>query len=118
MTRPAQPTGPAQPYMRVVLDVQQRIRSGRLAVDDKLPSTRELSEEFGVATGTIQRALGQLKTEGWIYSHQGLGSYVRGIPVDDDAASASAGALSRLSDLERRVLALEDELRQLRGDSA
>ncbi|WP_285739332.1 GntR family transcriptional regulator [Kitasatospora phosalacinea] len=116
MTRPTQPTGPVQPYMRVVLDIQQRIRTGQLAADDKLPSARELSAEFGVATGTIQRAFGQLKADGWIYSHQGLGSYVRGIP--GDVAPETVSTLTRLSDLEQRVRALEDELRQLRGKSA
>ncbi|MFJ1757319.1 GntR family transcriptional regulator [Kitasatospora sp. NPDC088134] len=118
MTRPTQPTGPTQPYMRVVLAIQERITSTRLAVDEKLPSTRELSEEFGVATGTVQRALGELKAKGWIYSHQGLGSYVRGVPEDRAGETTAADTLSRLSALEHRVLALEDELRELRGDSA
>ncbi|MCE0446793.1 winged helix-turn-helix domain-containing protein [Streptomyces tricolor] len=57
-----------QPYQRIVQDVRDDIRSGRLTAGAKLPSTRELSDEYGVAPGTVQRALAELRTAGLIYS--------------------------------------------------
>ncbi|MEU6996647.1 GntR family transcriptional regulator, partial [Streptomyces sp. NPDC046465] len=62
-----------QPYQRVVQGVRDKVSSGRLSAGAKLPSTRELAEEYGVAPGTVQRALTELRTAGLIYSHQGRG---------------------------------------------
>ncbi|MFE2727077.1 GntR family transcriptional regulator [Kitasatospora sp. NPDC059327] len=107
-------TQPMQPYMRIVEAVKSDIRSGKLATDAKLPSTRELAETFDVATGTVQRALSQLKTDSWVYSHQGLGSFVRGIPVEDSGSLEIARLAEQLAQLEQRVAALEDNCAQQR----
>ncbi|MFG2440850.1 GntR family transcriptional regulator [Streptomyces sp. NPDC048508] len=65
-----------QPYQRIVQDVRDNIRSGRWTAGTKLPSTRELAEEYRVAAGTVQRALTELRAAGLIYSHQGRGSFI------------------------------------------
>ncbi|MFI1586140.1 GntR family transcriptional regulator [Embleya sp. NPDC020630] len=65
-----------QPYQRIVQDVREKIRTKQLGTGDKLPSTRELSREYGVASGTVQRALSELRAARLIYSHQGRGSFV------------------------------------------
>jgi DNA-binding GntR family transcriptional regulator len=74
-----------QPFQRIVLDVRKKITAGQITVGEKLPSTRELADEYGVAAGTVQRALSELRTAGVIYSHQGRGSYVA------DRAAGEAG---------------------------
>ena len=70
----------AQPYQRIVNDVRQQIRLGRLKSNDQLPSTRALADRYGVAPGTVQRALAELRAAGLIYSHQGRGSFIRAQP--------------------------------------
>ncbi|MFJ1562506.1 GntR family transcriptional regulator [Streptomyces mirabilis] len=86
-----------QPYQRIVQDVQDKIRSGRLTAGTKLPSTRELADEYGVAPGTVQRALAELRVAGLIYSHQGRGSFVTAT-ASESSEDSTARALKRLED--------------------
>lgn len=99
-----------QPYQRIVQDVRDKIRSGRLPVGEKLPSTRELAEEYGVAQGTVQRALTELRTAGFIYSHQGRGSFVSKAAreVDEDPTTRAIKKLeSQVADLSARLEKIE-----------
>ncbi|MFB7260641.1 GntR family transcriptional regulator [Streptomyces nojiriensis] len=99
-----------QPYQRIVQDYSEKIRQGRLAAGTKLPGIRELSEEYGVAAGTVQRALTELRNAGLIYSHQGRGSYVSdtlGKPAQDPTALAITALQSQVADLTARLDKLE-----------
>jgi GntR family transcriptional regulator len=86
-----------QPYQRIAQDVRDKIRLGRLKGNDKLPSTRELADSYGVAPGTVQRALAELRAGGIIYSHQGRGSYIRESAVDA-VADPTTQAIKRLEE--------------------
>ncbi|MGW6875848.1 GntR family transcriptional regulator [Streptomyces xanthophaeus] len=98
-----------QPYQRIVQDVRDKIRAGRLTAGTKLPSTRELAEEYGVAAGTVQRALTELRTAGLIYSHQGRGSY-----ITDTATETSEDSTARaLKALEKQVADLTARLEKV-----
>ncbi|CAM5721981.1 PLP-dependent aminotransferase family protein OS=Streptomyces alboniger OX=132473 GN=CP975_21635 PE=3 SV=1 [Streptomyces alboniger] len=62
-----------------------------------LPSQRDLAEELGVSRNTVQRALRELASEGWIESRQGSGSrvvktqsYPSAPPLPRPAGSAAA----------------------------
>lgn len=70
---------PAKPdYRRIADEIRQRITSGDLAPDSKLPTKRELAVEYGVSVGTVNAALLVLSTEGLVEGHQGRGTFVRG----------------------------------------
>lgn len=47
------------------------IRDGRLTAGTRLPSTRMLAADLGVARGTVTRAYAELATEGYLRSRQG-----------------------------------------------
>ncbi|GAB2657500.1 PLP-dependent aminotransferase family protein [Saccharopolyspora gloriosae] len=47
------------------------IRDGRLAAGSRVPSTRALAHDLGIARGTVTRAYVQLGTEGFLLSRQG-----------------------------------------------
>jgi DNA-binding transcriptional regulator YhcF (GntR family) len=98
-----------QPYQRIVQDVKGQVRLGQLKGNDKLPSTRELADHYGVAPGTVQRALAELRTEGVVYSHQGRGSFIRESAVDA-VADPTARAIKQL---EERVEELSERLERL-----
>ena len=82
---------------RVALEraLRDGIRSGRLAPQAKLPSTRSLAAELGLARGTVNAAYDQLIAEGYLQARTGSGTIVadlRAAPpataphaVDDDA---------------------------------
>jgi len=63
-------------YMRVADDIAGRIASGELAPGARLRSERELAEHYGVAYGTIRRAMEVLRKRGLITSVHGRGTFV------------------------------------------
>jgi DNA-binding GntR family transcriptional regulator len=52
------------------------IRSGDLAVDDRLPSELDMAEQYGVSRDVIRRAKEQLADEGWLIVLHGRGTFV------------------------------------------
>ena len=69
-------------YMRVADDIAGRIASGELAPGARLRSERELAEHYGVAYGTIRRAMEVLRERGLIASVHGRGTFVADKPGD------------------------------------
>jgi GntR family transcriptional regulator/MocR family aminotransferase len=57
------------------------IRSGRLAPQTRLPSTRSLAAEIGIARGTVNAAYDQLIAEGYLQARTGSGTVVAGLPT-------------------------------------
>ncbi|MFE4055579.1 GntR family transcriptional regulator [Streptomyces sp. NPDC059096] len=104
-----------QPYQRIVQDVRDKIRSGRWTAGTKLPSTRELAEEYSVAAGTVQRALAELRTAGLIYSHQGRGSFVTDTATETSEDS-TARALKALEEQVADLAARLEKIEKRRGD--
>ena len=51
--------------------LRERIRSGRLSSNTRLPSTRALAQELGVSRGVVTEAYGQLAAEGYLAMSQG-----------------------------------------------
>ncbi|MFC0625056.1 MocR-like pyridoxine biosynthesis transcription factor PdxR [Kribbella deserti] len=52
------------------------IRSGRLLPGTRLPSSRSLAKDLGIARNTVADAYGQLVAEGWLVARQGSGTEV------------------------------------------
>jgi DNA-binding GntR family transcriptional regulator len=63
-------------WQQVYDDLMGEIRSGDLAVDDRLPSEFELSEQYGVSRDVIRRAKEELAGQGWLIVLQGRGTFV------------------------------------------
>ncbi|MFF2123548.1 GntR family transcriptional regulator [Kitasatospora sp. NPDC058184] len=101
----------AQPYQRIVQDVKDQVRLGRLQPGDKLGTTRELATHYGVAPGTVQRALAELRAAGVIYSHQGKGSFVKQPPLDTPSTAPEIQELrEQLKALSNRLEKVEQAL--------
>jgi len=64
------------PYEEVKTSLRERIAAGGWQPGVRLPSERELVQQFGCARMTVQRALRELEDEGLIERRQGSGSYV------------------------------------------
>ncbi|MCP3014686.1 GntR family transcriptional regulator [Nocardiopsis dassonvillei] len=69
------------PYARVVTDIRARIDSGELRPGARVPSTREIMREWGVAMATATKALATLRQEGLVEAVRGVGTLVRGAPA-------------------------------------
>jgi DNA-binding GntR family transcriptional regulator len=67
-------------YVMVVDSIRARIRSGELKPGDKLPTKREMAEQFIVSGQVIDSAILVLKQDGTIEGRQGKGIYVAESP--------------------------------------
>jgi len=63
-------------WQQVYDDVLGDIRSGKLAVDARLPSELDMAEQYGVSRDVIRRAKEQLAGEGWLIVLHGRGTFV------------------------------------------
>jgi DNA-binding GntR family transcriptional regulator len=63
-------------WQQVYDDVLADIRSGELAVDDRLPSEMDMAEQYGVSRDVIRRAKDELSGEGWLIVLHGRGTFV------------------------------------------
>lgn len=62
-------------YTDIVETLRERIAAGEYP-DGKLPSTRELREEFEASYGSVRSAILILKATGVVEGRQGMGVYV------------------------------------------
>ncbi|WP_435742483.1 PLP-dependent aminotransferase family protein [Nocardioides sp. SYSU DS0663] len=58
--------------------VRRQVGDGRLPVGARLPSSRALAAELGVARAVTERAYAQLVAEGWLEGRHGAGTFVAG----------------------------------------
>src|SRR5437763_16528864 len=64
------------PYARIVAELERRIAAGELRPGDRVPSTRQLTQEWGGARATATRALSALRQQGLVHAVQGVGTVV------------------------------------------
>jgi GntR family transcriptional regulator/MocR family aminotransferase len=64
---------------QIARQIRELVLSGRLAPQAKLPSTRSLAEELGVARATAVEAYEQLAGEGYIETRSGSGTRVAAV---------------------------------------
>jgi DNA-binding transcriptional regulator YhcF (GntR family) len=65
------------PYLRIAATIRHRIATGALRPGDRVPSTRQVVRDFGVAMATATRALAVLRDEGLVLTRPGAGTVVR-----------------------------------------
>ncbi|NEA59978.1 PLP-dependent aminotransferase family protein [Streptomyces sp. SID13666] len=58
--------------------LREAVRDGRLTAGTRLPSSRALAKDLGLARNTVADAYGQLVAEGWLAARQGSGTQVAG----------------------------------------
>ena len=75
--------------------LREAIRSGRLGGGTRLPSTRALSAQLGVARSTVVGVYEQLVAEGFLVSRHGSGTTVSGVHVPIERRDDEAPRLDR-----------------------
>lgn len=63
-------------YYQIKTYLYHEMIIGQLAPGDKLPAVRQLAVDLTVNVNTVQRALGEMITEGIIESKRGKGNFV------------------------------------------
>ncbi|MFE3124021.1 GntR family transcriptional regulator [Streptomyces hydrogenans] len=76
-------------YAEIAAHFRQQIQDGVLKPGATMPSMREVSERFGVAQTTVNRAFRVLKAEGLTLPKSGVGTIVAG-PISNNIAARVA----------------------------
>lgn len=75
---PVAPEHERPPYARIVAEIRRRIAAGELAPGQHVPSTREITRQWGVAMATASKVLATLRQEGLVEVVRGVGTVVKG----------------------------------------
>jgi DNA-binding GntR family transcriptional regulator len=68
------PDVPVAPWRQLAAILRDRITNGELT--GRMPSERTLTQEYGLAHGTVRKAIALLRDEGLVETVAGLGTYV------------------------------------------
>ncbi|UJB43631.1 aminotransferase-like domain-containing protein [Streptomyces sp. A1-5] len=68
--------GPGGVRASLMSALREAVRSGRLAPGTRLPSSRSLATDLGIARNTVADAYAELVAEGWLCARQGSGTEV------------------------------------------
>jgi GntR family transcriptional regulator/MocR family aminotransferase len=71
--------------------LRDAVRGGRLAPGVRLPSSRTLATDLGIARNTVADAYADLVAEGWLTARQGSGTRVAERPVEAPRAASARG---------------------------
>src|SRR5215218_1039574 len=100
--------GAATPLHRQVYEgLREAILSGRLARGARLPSSRALATDLGVARNTVLQAFDQLRSEGYLHGRRGGGTRAREVIPDSLLSvpgSARRVAATRARDAPRSTI--------------
>ncbi|HEX6055251.1 MAG TPA: GntR family transcriptional regulator, partial [Intrasporangium sp.] len=92
---------PGDRTARIYVALREAILDGRLARGDRVPATRDLAGQLGVARGTVTSAYDRLVAEGFLESRTGSGTFVTDVALttgaDDHARRARTGAVQPLA---------------------
>lgn len=73
--------------------LREAIRTGRLGVGERLPSSRELARAMGVSRGIVQDCYEQLRAEGYLFTRGGSATRVAAAAYPTTASAARAVAV-------------------------
>ncbi|MGI5187340.1 GntR family transcriptional regulator [Promicromonospora sp. CA-289599] len=74
-------TSPVPVYEQIRSQVAALVAVGGLAPGDRLPASRDLARDLGIAVGTVQRAYRELEASGVVTSRRRVGTVVAEPPA-------------------------------------
>jgi DNA-binding GntR family transcriptional regulator len=117
----AHPVDRRKVFVRIADELRRDIAAGRFLVGEPFPSIGDLTDRFGSAKATVERALDVLRGEGLLASRQGSRTVVVAKP--DTPVDAEAGREERseefrilfgqLQDIRGHITALRSKIEEL-----
>src|SRR5215510_16465667 len=77
-------------YLRLAKGFEQQLRVGTLRVGDRLPSVRQLRDQYSISVGTAIECYLWLERQGYIRAHPKSGFYVTRTPVSSPEPESAA----------------------------
>ena len=63
-------------YLQICDSICEKIMSGELGLDSRIPSVRDYGAEIGVNPNTVMRSYEKLTNDGIIYNKRGIGYFI------------------------------------------
>ena len=103
-------SSPVPVYEQIRSQVSALVAVGGLRPGDRLPASRDLARDLGIAVGTVQRAYRELEASGAVTSRRRVGTVVAG-------PAAGSGEVQPGSDPRRPAGGPASDARGLVGDA-
>lgn len=87
-------SSPVPVYEQIRTQVSALVAVGGLHPGDRLPASRDLARDLGIAVGTVQRAYRELEAGGVVTSRRRVGTVVAGPPSGGPPGGTSSGKTS------------------------
>ncbi|MGE4005621.1 winged helix-turn-helix domain-containing protein [Pseudonocardia sp.] len=100
-------------YLQVAEDLRQKIRGGQLQPGEQLPSYSALMRDYDVSITVARSAVGELRAEGLVSTHQGKGAFVL-----EGASEAAVPRDAVIASLRRDLDALTARVARLESERA
>jgi DNA-binding GntR family transcriptional regulator len=94
-------------YQQIANRLRSQIASGELPIGAAIPSTAQLSKQYGVSITVVRAAINQLRADGLVVGQPGKAVYVRATP------EAAARERVQLEELAEQVKGLRSDLADL-----
>lgn len=94
-------SSPVPVYEQIRSQVAALVAVGGLRPGDRLPASRDLARDLGIAVGTVQRAYRELEAGGTVTSRRRVGTVVAGLPSGAPSVEARPGAVRSGDEPER-----------------
>ncbi|WP_433263440.1 TetR/AcrR family transcriptional regulator C-terminal domain-containing protein [Actinosynnema sp. CS-041913] len=102
---------PEPPYRRIVAEMRARILTGDLRPGDRMPSTRQIAQRWGVALATATRVMATLRDDGLVEAKVGSGTVVSARAGHRQPANPTAAPGSRPAGVVKQALSRGHVLR-------
>ena len=99
---------PTPVYEQIRSQVAATVALGTLRPGDRLPASRDLARDLGIAVGTVQRAYRELEAAGAVTSRRRTGTVVAR-PASDDGDAFALVADARRLVARARAAGVEDD---------
>ena len=87
--------GPVPKYQQLANLLRAGIESGAYPEGRPVPTERMLTQTFGIAVGTVKKAISVLRDEGLVYTVSGRGVFVGRPPGSSTSSSGTADSPPR-----------------------
>ncbi|WP_454858615.1 GntR family transcriptional regulator [Promicromonospora soli] len=82
---------PVPVYEQIRTQVSALVAVGGLQAGDRLPASRDLARDLGIAVGTVQRAYRELEAGGVVTSRRRVGTVIAGPPAGAPPTEGESG---------------------------
>ncbi|PZC52073.1 MULTISPECIES: GntR family transcriptional regulator [unclassified Mesotoga] len=105
-------------YYKLYVDLKESLNSGKYQKGDKLPTEKELCQQYSISRLTVRRAMDELRREGFIERLKGKGTFVTGSKREEQLAILTGFTdEARKRGSETRSVVLENKLTRVPADA-